>query len=288
MRYSLTPSNRKNGGGLSRRKFTVFVIRSIAVQLSDNISDIWSSVILFRAEIVIIQVCDEDISSLAIAKQDHALAKTCWQNFHDMSPLKKTVNGHFLFRLQYNCPVFPSNIQDRRRSGQRFDILILFYGDDLFSLSKLSHGRLPKYLIDGRTFWTNRSDPYAGVLTDSKKKKSPASVQAVFQVAPASISSWFLCPHPPLLLSAPNQNRHDTQAGFHLACSAGVFFGRANFFALENAMLLCLLSLIFLRHKIKDGGYNNTNINKQLSLAQNTPALQARFHSVRFTYYLSR
>ena len=113
-------------------------------------------------------------------------------------------------------------------------------------------------------------------------------MQAVFQVAPASISSWFLCPHPPLLLGAPNQNRHDTQAGFHLACSAGVFFGRANFFALENAMLLCLLSLIFLRHKIKDGGYNNTNINKQLSPAQNTPALQARFHSVRFTYYLSR
>ena len=72
--------------------------------------------------------------------------------------MKKTVNGHFLFRLQYNCPVFPSNIQDRRRSGQRFfDILILFCGDDLFSPSKLSHGRLPKYLIDKRTFRTNRN-----------------------------------------------------------------------------------------------------------------------------------
>ena len=35
-----------------------------------------------------------------------------------------------------------------------------------------------------------------------------------------------------------------------------------------------LLSLIFLRHN-KDGGYNSTNINKQLSPAQNTPALQA-------------
>ena len=35
-----------------------------------------------------------------------------------------------------------------------------------------------------------------------------------------------------------------------------------------------LLSPIFLCHKIKDGGYNNTNINK-LSLAQNTPALHA-------------
>ena len=30
---------------------------------------------------------------------------------------RTTVNGHFLLRLQYNCPVFPSNIQDRRRSA---------------------------------------------------------------------------------------------------------------------------------------------------------------------------
>ena len=128
---------------------------------------------------------------------------------------------------------------------------------------------------DYQNIWLTgeHSEPIGAIRTlaywpTQKKKKSPASVQAVFQVAPASISSWFLCPHPPLLLSAPNQNRHDTQAGFHLACSAGVFFGRANFFALENAMLLCLLSLIFLRHKIKDGGYNNTNINKQLSPAR--------------------
>ena len=40
--------------------------------------------------------------------------------------------------------------------------------------------------------------------------------------------------------------------------------------------LLFLLSLIFLRHN-KDGGYNSTNITKQLSPAQNTPALQAIF-----------
>ena len=32
------------------------------------------------------------------------------------------------------------------------------------------------------------------------------------KTAPASISSPFLCPRPPLLLSAPNQNRHVTQA----------------------------------------------------------------------------
>ena len=33
-----------------------------------------------------------------------------------------------------------------------------------------------------------------------------------FQVVPAPISSRFLCPRPPLLLSAPNQNRHAKQA----------------------------------------------------------------------------
>ena len=35
-----------------------------------------------------------------------------------------------------------------------------------------------------------------------------------FQVAPAPISSRFLCPRLPLLFSAPNQNRHPTQATF--------------------------------------------------------------------------
>ena len=45
-------------------------------------------------------------------------------------------------------------------------------------------------------------------------QKSPPSVQAVFQVAPAPFSSRFLCPRPPLLLSAPNQNRHATQASW--------------------------------------------------------------------------
>ena len=34
-----------------------------------------------------------------------------------------------------------------------------------------------------------------------------------------------------------------------------------------------LLSLIFLHHN-KDGGYNSTNINKQLLPTQNLPALQ--------------
>ena len=73
---------------------------------------------------------------------------------------------------------------------------------------------------------------------------------------------------------------------FYLACSAGVFsrFGRANRFACESAMLR-FLSPIFLCHKIKDGGYNNTNMNK-LSPTQGTPALQASRWTVTQSIYL--
>ena len=165
--------------------------------------------------------------------------------------------------------------------------------------NKISHSRQKRSITSLRIAiavapflisFSLRSMAVLSSRAQERRSRGPRNSRSkcVFQVAPAPISSWFLCPRPPLLLTAPNQNRHDTQARFHLACCAGVFFGRVNFFARENAMLLCLLSLIFLRHKIKDGGYNNTNINKKLSPAQNAPALQARFHSVRFTYYLSR
>ena len=42
--------------------------------------------------------------------------------------------------------------------------------------------------------------------------RSMAVLSSRAQVAPAPISSRFLCPRPPLLLSSPNQNRHATQA----------------------------------------------------------------------------
>ena len=69
----------------------------------------------------------------------------------------------------------------------------------------------------------------------------------------------------------------------NVACSAGVFFGRANVLLAKVHVetrkegrkwerSTILLSLIFLRHN-KDGGYNSTNINKQLSPAQNTPVM---------------
>ena len=81
---------------------------------------------------------------------------------------------------------------------------------------------------------------------------------------------------------------------YYVACSAGVFFERAICsrkrhvetsppppFLLSPSHLpqglLFLLSPIFHCHKIKDGGYNNTNTNK-VSPAQNTPALQATYY----------
>ena len=69
---------------------------------------------------------------------------------------------------------------------------------------------------DYQNIWLTgeHSEPIGTIrtLAYGPTQKSPPSVQAVFQVAPAPISSRFLCPRSPLLLSAPNQNRHATQA----------------------------------------------------------------------------
>ena len=66
-------------------------------------------------------------------------------------------------------------------------------------------------IFDWRVNILNQSQRSIRWRTD-QLKKAPLSVQAVFQVAPAPISSWFLCPRPPLLFSAPNQNCHAAQA----------------------------------------------------------------------------
>ena len=69
---------------------------------------------------------------------------------------------------------------------------------------------------DYQNIWLRgeHSEPIGTIrtLAYGPTQKRPPSVQAVFQVAPTPISSRFLCPSPPLLLSAPNQNRHATQA----------------------------------------------------------------------------
>ena len=121
-------------------------------------------------------------------------------------------NGHFLFRLQYNCPVFPSNNQDRQRSGQRFfGILILFCGDDLLCHLELSHGRLANIWLTGE-----HSDPIGTFRTQAYGllKKGPRPWKR-FLVAPASIALRFLCTRPPLLLKRA-QPKPPCDAGYGL------------------------------------------------------------------------
>ena len=50
----------------------------------------------------------------------------------------------------------------------------------------------------------------------SGSRLSGEAARKIKKVVPAPVSSRFLCPCPPLLLSAPNQNRHATKAtSFH-------------------------------------------------------------------------
>ena len=85
-------------------------------------------------------------------------------------------------------------------------------------------------------------------------------------------------PLPPFWWSPPTlplQSVDFTRVGAPLLFSSlqcRCFLRARECFARESAMLK-------LRHKIKDGGYNNTNINKQLLPAKNTPALQANYFS---------
>ena len=69
---------------------------------------------------------------------------------------------------------------------------------------------------DYQNIWltSEHSEPIGTIrtLAYGPTQKSPPSVQAVFQVTPAPISSRFLCPRLPLSLCSPNQNRHATQA----------------------------------------------------------------------------
>ena len=119
------------------------------------------------------------LSSLAIARtrKDHALAKTSWQNCHNISPMKKTVNDHFLFQASIQLPCF---LVEYSRSST-FGSIILWYFDFVLqrrfsSHLELSHQRLPNIWLRGE-----HSDPIGTICTQAYvllKKKHP-SKQAV-------------------------------------------------------------------------------------------------------------
>ena len=74
-------------------------------------------------------------------------------------------------------------------------------------------GSLPADVCDAfmNAGQTNPKGRLRGGYTSGEAAKFARKIK-IFQVALAPISSRFLCPRPPLLLNAPNQNRHATQA----------------------------------------------------------------------------
>ena len=90
--YSQTASNRESWGGLSQSKFKLHCCTAQWQHFQNLVVYIYKN-LLFRGEIAIIQVFDED---------KIAITSLLWRRLN--------LNGHFLFRFQHNCPVFPSNI----------------------------------------------------------------------------------------------------------------------------------------------------------------------------------
>ena len=91
-------------------------------------------------------------------------------------------------------PCFP---QDRQCSSQRFFDILIFFVQSLGTLP----WEITKYLIDNE-----HSDPIRMICMQAYRLlKKAARPGTWFLVAPTSISSWFLCPCPPLLLCTPTQ-----------------------------------------------------------------------------------
>ena len=165
-------------------------LSSIAVQLSDNFSEIWSSTctILFRDEIAILHVFDEDkIAITSLLRRPFPVQASiqlpCFSiEYSRLTTLLSTLLWYFDFVL-------------RRRL--------------LFSQLELSHRRLPKF---GNLLWENpiwlageHSDPNGMIRTQAfgllKKATCPCRR---FLIAPIPISSLFLYPRTPLLLCVLN------------------------------------------------------------------------------------
>ena len=115
-----------------------------------------------------------------------------------------------LFRLQYNCPVFPSNNQERQRSGQLFFGILIFFMLRWFVLSLGTlRWEINKYLIDGRNILI-QSERSVRRLTDYSKK-APV-LGSGFSLLPPQSPCGFSALARLYYLIAPNQNRHTTQA----------------------------------------------------------------------------
>ena len=111
---------------------------------------------------------------------------------HNLSPMKTTVIGHFLFRLN-TIALFSGQIFKIDNTPVNASLIFWFcFGEKIVQ----SVGNLPweitKYLIEGHTFWSNWHDLYAGIRTTQKGRQSEQAVSNFFLVpqSPQSFSGF--------------------------------------------------------------------------------------------------
>ena len=105
---------------------------------------------------------------------------------------RTTVNSHFLLRLQYNCPVFPSNIQDRRRSAPVNVPLIFWF---CFAEIVICSVRRNSPMGDYQNIWLtgehlNQSERSVRWRTD-RLKKAPRPCWRFFKLLPPQSPAGF-------------------------------------------------------------------------------------------------
>ena len=181
VRYSLTPSNRENWGGLSQSSEIYCFSSATTFPISGHLQyflegKLWSyrfsTTLLWRR--------------LAIS----------WLGFNTIA--------------LFSCQIF--KIDDASVNTS----LIFWYCFAEMICSVPWNSPMGDY----QNIWLmgEHSEPIGTIhtLVYGPTQKSPPSMQAAFKVASAPISSRLLCSRPSLLLSAPNQNRHAMLANlFH-------------------------------------------------------------------------
>ena len=147
------------------------------VQLSDNKCEICSSMILFRGEIVIIQVnFNEDIFFFGHSK-DSIVKIMLLPKPVDKILLPYNISDLFRRRLQIaifpvqlasiQLPCFPTKIFNN--APVNASLIFWFYSlEKICPVTWTLPWEITKYLIDRQTFWSNRNDPYAGIWTTQK------------------------------------------------------------------------------------------------------------------------
>ena len=108
------------------------------------------------------------------------------------------------------------------------------------------------------------------VRTDGLSGGRSVYGHVITKFSPAPISSRFLCPRPPLLFSAPNQNRHATQATKTLISHP---HNTASYAGYRYSYIM----MFKVRHKL-----TLKKMKPDINLVKTTLKYRLRFHSVRY------